>query len=125
MQDSDNTVPAWSFRASGKGQLLAASTASSSVTVAAGERLQGAMIANLSTAWAWATFGQNGAAVAAFPAAGAPSAGVPIAPGDKIAVQPPNEPADSSAQSTVYDTVAVVLQSGAGSVLVVPGIGRV
>ncbi|MBB3259639.1 hypothetical protein F4827_004514 [Paraburkholderia bannensis] len=124
MQDSDNTVPSWPFRATGKGQLLAATTASSSVTIMAGERLEGTMIANLTTSWAWANFGQ-GSATAAFPTAGTPKAGVPIAPGTQISVQPPNEPVDSSAQAAVYDTVAVVLQSGAGTVLVVPGVGSV
>lgn len=123
MQDSDNTVPAWPFRATGKGQLIAATTASASVTIAVGERLEGALIANLTTSWAWATFGQN-AAVAAFPAAGAPSSGVPVKPGGTITVQPPNEPVDDSAMASVYNTVAVVLESGAGSVLVVPGVGR-
>lgn len=125
MQDSQNTVPSWPFRATGKGQVVAATTASESVTVAAGEQLDGAMIANLTTSWAWATFGQGGEATAVFPVTGTPAKGVPIAPGTAIAVQPPNEPVDASAMAAVYDTVAVVLQSGAGSVLVVPGTGHV
>jgi hypothetical protein len=48
MEDSDNTVPLWPFRVAGKGQAIAATTASSSITIAAGERFEDALIANLS-----------------------------------------------------------------------------
>ncbi|CAN0620566.1 protein of unknown function [Burkholderia multivorans] len=94
-----------------------------SVTIAAGERLEGALVANLSqTSWAWVVFGQ-GNANAVFPAPGADQRGVPLAPNSSMTVRPPNEPKDASSQEAVYDTVAVVLQSGTGTVLVTPGIG--
>ncbi|CAB5082821.1 hypothetical protein IST4116A_01194 [Burkholderia cenocepacia] len=126
MEDSQNTVPSWPFRATGKGQAIAATTASASVTIAAGELLEGALIANLSTSWAWVAFGQGGNATATFPVAGAPGApqpGMPIAPGTSRSVRPPNAPKDASSQEAVYDTVAVILQTGSGTVLVTPGLG--
>ncbi|PRZ51235.1 hypothetical protein BX589_12076 [Paraburkholderia fungorum] len=123
MEDSDNTVPSWPFRATGKGQAIAATTASQKVTIALGEVLEGALVANLSAAWAWISFGQSGAATAAFPVVGTPSPGVPLAPNSAMTVRPPNAAPDWSAQDGVYDTVAVVLQSGTGTVLITPGIG--
>ncbi|MCW3657532.1 hypothetical protein K6L27_05040 [Burkholderia cenocepacia] len=123
MEDSQNTVPSWPFRATGKGQAIAATTASASMTIAAGELLEGALIANLTTSWAWVTFGQGGQATAAFPAAGAAQPGVPIAPNTSRSVRPPNAPKDASSQEAVYDTVAVILQTGSGTVLVTPGLG--
>lgn len=123
MEDSDNTVPSWAFQATGNGQIIAAGTASAKVTIAAGERLDGALVANLSASWAWITFGQAGAATAAFPSAGTSQPGVPLAPNSSMTVRPPNAPKDSSAQHAIFDTVAVVLQSGSGNVLVTPGIG--
>ncbi|TDY26314.1 hypothetical protein B0G81_6824 [Paraburkholderia sp. BL6665CI2N2] len=123
MQESDNTVPSWPFRASGKGQAIAATTTSAKITIAAGELLEGALVANLSSSWAWVSFGQGGSATAAFPTAGNPSPGVPLAPSSAMTVRPPSAPSDSSAQDAIFDTVAVVLQSGTGTILVTPGIG--
>lgn len=123
MEDSQNTAPAWPFRATGKGKAIAATTASQSVTIAAGERLEGALVANLSqTSWAWISFGQGGAA-AAFPTPGNDQPGVPLAPNSSMTVRPPNEPKDASSQEAVYDTVAAILQSGTGTILVTPGLG--
>ncbi|MCA8198365.1 hypothetical protein [Burkholderia vietnamiensis] len=123
MEDSQNVAPAWPFRATGKGKAIAATTASQSVTIAAGERLEGAFVANLSqTSWAWIAFGQGGA-TATFPTPGNDSPGVPLAPNSSMTVRPPNEPKDASAQEAVYDTVAAVLQSGTGTILITPGLG--
>ncbi|MBD1412786.1 hypothetical protein NUJ30_08800 [Burkholderia contaminans] len=123
MEDSQNTSPSWPFRPTGKGQAIAATTASQQVTILAGERLEGSLVANLSSSWAWISFGQGGNATAVFPTGGQPQPGVPLAPNSAMTVRPPNEPKDASSQEAVYDTVAAVLLSGTGTVLVVPGLG--
>ncbi|WP_175920406.1 hypothetical protein [Burkholderia pyrrocinia] len=96
------------------------------MTIAAGELFEGALVANLTTSWAWVTFGQGGNATVALPTAGAPGtpqAGMALAPNTSRPMRPPNAPKDASSQEAVYDTVAVVLQTGSGTVLVTPGLG--